>query len=111
MTTPTRPGGPGVRPSSRRVSRAAAVGVGGNVGAEPIPFERFVEIQEAMGAAARRGQDANAVLAHFGLSAVDWSNAGMFWSKRMQQDSMKYHELFHKVFGLLPGQVRRVAAR
>ena len=79
-----------------QAARAAAVGVGGDVGAEPISFERFVEVQEAMGAAARRGQDANAALAHFGLSAVDWSNAGMFWSKRMQQDAMKYHELFTK---------------
>jgi hypothetical protein len=77
-----------------QAAQAAAAGVGGNVGAEPIPFERFVEIQEAMGAAARRGYDANAVLAHFGLSAVDWSNVGMFWSKRMQQEAGKYHELF-----------------
>jgi hypothetical protein len=75
-------------------AQAAAGGVGGNVGAEPISFERFVEIQEAMGAAASRGHDANAVLAHFGLSALDWSNAGMFWSKRMQQEAMKYHELY-----------------
>jgi hypothetical protein len=79
---------------STQAAQAAAAGVGGNVGAEPIPLERFVEIQEAMGAAHRRGYDANAVLAHFGLSALDWSNAGMFWSKRMQQDAMRYHELF-----------------
>jgi hypothetical protein len=79
-----------------QAARAAEVGVGGNLGAEPISFERFVEIQEAMSAGSRRGYDANAVLAHFGLSVVDWSNAGMFWSKRMQQDAMKYHELFTK---------------
>jgi hypothetical protein len=77
-----------------QAAQAAAAGVGGNVGAEPMPFERFVEIQEAMGATARRGYDANAVLAHFGLSALDWSNAGMFWSKRMQQDARRYQELF-----------------
>ena len=75
-------------------AQAAAAGVGGKLGAEPISLERFVEIQEAMGAAARRGYDANAVLAQFGMSALDWSNAGMFWSKRMQQEAMKYHELF-----------------
>ena len=77
-----------------QAAQAATAGVGGNVGAEPVPFERFVEIQEAMGAAARRGYDANAVLAHFGLSAVDWGNAGMYWSKRMQQEASNYHELF-----------------
>ncbi|MFE7044620.1 DUF6620 family protein [Streptomyces atratus] len=75
-------------------AQAAAAGVGGNVGAEPIPFEHFVEIQEAQGAAYRRGQDANDVLAHFGLSALDWSNASMYWSKRIQQESNKYHALF-----------------
>jgi hypothetical protein len=77
-----------------QAAQASAAGVGGNVGAEPIPFELFVEVQEAMGAGARRGYDANAVLAHFGLSALDWSNAGMFWSKRMQQEMSRYHELF-----------------
>lgn len=73
-------------------AQAASAGVGGNVGAEPISLERFVEIQEAMSAGSRRGYDANDVLAHFGMSALDWSNAGMFWSKRMQQDAMRYHE-------------------
>jgi hypothetical protein len=77
-----------------QAAQAAAVGVGGNVGAEPISLERFVEVQEAMGAAASRGYDANAVLAHFGMSALDWSNAGMFWSKRIQQEPMRYQELF-----------------
>jgi hypothetical protein len=79
---------------SAHAAQAASVGVGGDLGAEPISLERFVEIQEAMSAGARRGYDANDVLAHFGMSVMDWSNVGMFWSKRMQQDAMKYHELF-----------------
>ena len=77
-----------------QAARATAAGVGGDLGGEPISFERFVEIQEAMSAGTRRGQDPAAVLAHFGMSALDWSNVGMFWSKRMQQEAMKYHELF-----------------
>jgi hypothetical protein len=77
-------------------ARATAVGIGGDLGAEPISLERFVEIQEAMSAAHRRGYDANAVLAHFGMSALDWSNAGMFWSKRIQQEAIRYHELYTK---------------
>ncbi len=75
-------------------AQAAAAGVGGNVGAEPIPFERFVQIQEAMGAAANRGEDATAVLAEFGLSPMDWGNVGMYWNKRMQQEATKYHQLY-----------------
>jgi hypothetical protein len=77
-----------------QAAQAAAQGVGGNVGAEPIPFERFVEIQEAMGAASAKGQDPTAVLASFGLKIVDWSNVGMYWNKRMQQEATKYYELF-----------------
>ena len=38
-----------------QAAQAAAVGVGGDLGAEPISFERFVEIQEAMSAGTRRG--------------------------------------------------------
>jgi hypothetical protein len=77
-----------------QAAHAAAVGVGGDLGGEPIPFERFVEINEAMGAASNRGHDPGAVLAHFGMSPLDWSNAGMFWNKRMQQEAMKYHQLY-----------------
>jgi hypothetical protein len=77
-----------------QAAQAAAVGVGGNLGAEPIPFERFVEIQEAMGASSNRGEDPNALLASFGLKALDWSNIGMFWNKRIAQESQKYHKLF-----------------
>jgi hypothetical protein len=77
-----------------QAAHAAAVGVGGDLGGEPIPFERFVEINEAMGAASQRGHDVGAVLAHFGMSPLDWSNAGMFWNKRMQQEAMKYHQLY-----------------
>lgn len=75
-------------------AHAAAVGVAGDLSAEPISFERYVEVQEAMGAAADRGEDPNASLASFGLSAADFGNIGMYWSKRMQQEMTKYHQLF-----------------
>lgn len=77
-----------------QAAQAASAGVGGDVGAEPISFEQFVQIQEAMGAAANRGQDATAVLAQFGMSPMDWGNVGMYWNKRMQQEASKYHQLF-----------------
>jgi hypothetical protein len=77
-------------------AQAAAVGVGGDVGAEPLPFERWVEIMEAQNAASERGQDPNAVLTSFGLSVMDWSNAGMYWNKRMQQEATRYYELYNQ---------------
>jgi hypothetical protein len=75
-------------------AHAATVGVAGDLSAEPMSFERYVEVQEAMGAASERGEDPNACLASFGLSAADFGNVGMFWSKKMQQEAMKYHQLF-----------------
>jgi hypothetical protein len=75
-------------------AQAAQQGVGGDVGGEPMPFERYIEVMEAMNAAANRGQDAIEVLAQFGISTVDWSNLGMYWNKRMQQEATKYHQLY-----------------
>ena len=77
-----------------QAAHAAAAGVAGDLSDEPVPFERFVEIQEAMGAAADAGQDPNALLASFGISALDWSNIGMFWNKKLAQEATKYHALF-----------------
>jgi hypothetical protein len=78
-----------------QAQHAAAVGVGGDLSNEPVPFERFVEIQEAMGAWADRGEDVNAMMqSQFGISAMDWSNIGMFWNKKMAQEATKYHALF-----------------
>ena len=92
----------------RRPGRAGGRGgVGGNLGGEPIPFERFVEVQEAMGAAADKGQDPTAVLAHFGLSPLDWGNVGMFWNKRIQQEATKYHQLFTQYSNKYRAKYRR----
>ncbi len=73
---------------------AAGAGPGGDPGAEPVPFERFVEIQEAVAAGYARGEDGNALLAQFGLTAADWGNLGMYWNKKMQAEMTRYHQLF-----------------
>ncbi len=75
-------------------SAAVNSGPGGDPGAEPMPFERFVEIQEAMNAAHQHGHDPNAALAHFGITAADFGNLGAYWNKRMQSEAMKYHQLY-----------------
>jgi hypothetical protein len=75
-------------------AQAADQGVGGDLGAEPVPFETYVEIMEAQNAAAAKGEDAAAVLSSFGMSPLDWSNVGMYWSKKQQQEATKYHQLF-----------------
>ncbi len=77
-------------------AQAAAVGVGGDVGAEPVSFERFVELTEAQAAAATRGEDPIALLASFGLTPIDWSNIGQYWAKKQQQEATKYYELYNQ---------------
>jgi hypothetical protein len=75
-------------------AHAAKVGVGGDLSSEPMPFERYCEIEAAMGCASDRGEDVNQLLASFGLNAVEWGQLGAFWSKKMQQDAMGYHRLY-----------------
>lgn len=76
-----------------QAARAAAVGVGGDLGKEPVSFERYVEIMVAQTIAGERGEDPNAALASFGISALDWSNTSMYWSKRQQQEAERYFNL------------------
>ncbi len=75
-------------------AHAADVGVGGDLGAEPIPFEKFVEIMEAQSAASQKGEDVNALLGTFDMTAIDWSNVSQYWNKKMQQEADKYYNLF-----------------
>ncbi len=86
--------GGGVGQYGGAAAQAAAVGVGGDVGEEPVPFEKFVEVTIAQSAGAERGEDPSAVLGSFGMSPVDFSNIGMYWNKRMSQEATKYHQLF-----------------
>jgi len=66
-------------------------------GAEPVSFERWVEIQTAQGVWAQQGKDVNAMLKKvFGLTAVDWSNMSAHWSQKLSTDYQlagKYGEL------------------
>ncbi len=72
---------------------AAAVGfVGGTAagGGEPVPFDKFCEIQGAMSAWATTGQDVNALLKKtFDMTAVDWSNISTWWFSQMTADLSK----------------------
>ena len=76
---------------SGHAAHAAQVGVGGDLSNEPMPFERYCEIEAAMACAHERGEDVNQLLAQFGLKAAEWGMVGMFWSKKIQQDALGYH--------------------
>lgn len=62
----------------------------------PITLEQWIEIQEAQGAAARDGRDANAVLAQYGMNALAWSNAGAWWAQHFSQNAMKNNGELHR---------------
>jgi hypothetical protein len=87
-------GGSGQGQFARFVEHANRVGIGGDLSEEPVPFERYCEIEAAMGCASDRGEDVNQLLAQFGMNAVDWGALGAFWSKKMQQDAMGYHKKY-----------------
>jgi hypothetical protein len=79
---------------------AAAMGVGGSVGddesAAPIPFEKFVEIEQAQNFGVQQGKDAASILKGFGMTALDWSNVSAWWSQFIARNAMKNDAALHK---------------
>ena len=51
-------------------------------GEEPIPFERWVEIQVAMDKGTAQGKDPAGILAGFGMNAADWGTVSGWWSQK-----------------------------
>jgi hypothetical protein len=58
-------------------------------GAMPMSLEKYVEIMEAQGAASTQGRDAGQVLKSFGLSILDWSNVGAWFSAYINDNALK----------------------
>jgi hypothetical protein len=69
-------------------------------GPEPIPFEKYCEIQGAQTAWSNTGQDVNAMLqSTFEMSALDFSNLSAYWMSKYAADPelmTKYDELTNK---------------
>lgn len=69
-------------------------------GAEPISFEKYAEIAGAQAAWGETGQDVTGMLQQvFGISAVDVSNYGAYWSTKFMADTqlmMKHSDLMEK---------------
>lgn len=64
-----------------------AVAQGPIAGAEPVSFDKYCEISGAMAAWGKQGKDVSAGLdKHFKMTAMDFSNIGMFWSQKMMAD-------------------------
>ncbi len=84
------------------------MGVGGSVGddesAAPIPLERYVEIEQAQAQGSAQGKDAAAVLQSFGMTPLDWSSVGAWWSQFIARNSMKNGGELHKRYTDLQGK-------
>lgn len=60
---------------------------GPQAASEPMSFERYCEIAGAMQAWSKQGKDISAGLhKYFQMSAMDYSNASMYWSQKMMAD-------------------------
>ncbi len=73
----------------------------GGGGAEPVSFERFVEIMAAQSAWAEQGMDVNAQLqAVFGINAAGYSQFASYWSPKMATDigMMRKYEEYEKKY-------------
>jgi len=78
----------------------AATGWDGSAagGKEPIPFEKACEIQGAMSAWSKSGQDVNALLkSKFNMLAADLSAATTWWLTQLMADLPRFNEYNAKV--------------
>ena len=64
----------------------------------PMPFERYVEIMEAQNALTLQGQDPQAVLKKLGITVMDWSNLGAWFSAYINENALRNDGAVHKEF-------------
>ena len=54
-----------------------------------MTLEKYVEIMEAQSAGSTQGKDASQILKSFGLSILDWSNVGAWFSAYINDNALK----------------------
>ena len=64
----------------------------------PMPFDRYVEIMEAQNALTLQGQDPQAVLKKLGITVLDWSNLGAWFSAYINENALRNDGAVHKEF-------------
>ncbi len=61
---------------------------------ENFPYEKYVEIMVAQDKLTSIGKDPQEILASFGLTVIDWSNASAYWSQEFNQNTEKYYQQY-----------------
>jgi len=79
-------------------SKYAAAAQNPGKGDLPMPLEQYVEIMEAQNALTAQGQDAQAVLKKLGISVMDWSNLGAWFSAYFSENALRNDGAIHKEF-------------
>jgi hypothetical protein len=86
---------------------AAAAGAAAMSGAQlneadaPIPFERYVEVEQAQACGVGQGKDAASILKSFGLTPMSWGQVGGWWSQYISQNAMRNNGALHKRYSEL----------
>ncbi|MCA9671114.1 MAG: hypothetical protein KC503_36200 [Myxococcales bacterium] len=80
---------------------AAAMNPGGRVSgsgaAEPVPFEKWIEITVAQEAGHQQGHDPAAVLAQFGITPADWGMIGAYWGQKFNENAMAMMDDYNRL--------------
>lgn len=72
-------------------SATGNLGSTSEINEENFPYEKYMEIMVAQDKLTSIGKDPQEILASFGLTVVDWSNASAFWSVKFNQNVEKYY--------------------
>ncbi len=65
-----------------------------DINEDNFPYEKYVEVMVAQDKLTAIGKDPQLILASFGLSVVDWSNASAYWSQKFNQNVEKYYQQY-----------------
>lgn len=76
-------------PAVAGASKYGAAAQNPGKGEMPMTLDQYVEITEAQSATALQGGDASALLKKFGLTVLDWSNLGAWFSAYISENAMK----------------------
>ncbi len=87
--------------SSANDSKFGAAAQNPGQGPLPVPLEQYIEMMEAQSAASQQGRDASQVLQGFGLTVIDWSNLGSWFSAYFNENALKNNGALHAQWNAL----------
>ncbi len=93
--------GAGAYGDAGQAGAAAMDGGTDPAGDPPIAIEQWVEIEVAQSVGYEQGREAADILAQFGMTAVDWSNASAWWSQYFSRHAMENDGALHQHYSQL----------